>query len=262
VIVSPFQKPFRGAQINQAHPLARGLTSCVLMNEQTGRVYWDYKQHKALSTAGAGYPDWMGDSLYFDNQNEAVRLGNQRELIEDGVLTAAINIAITTDNNIWLLGNTVDDYNVGFRKYYSGSNLHIHGYVGSSKSGGTEFTAQKLLDGGYHTYVIQYGGAAGAFLWEDGRSLTPSTNEARYAYLHDGRLLTCGAGAQHMGRERLRWVMTWNRLLSPAEIQLLNANPYCMFRQPTDIGAFEFVDEGGTLSIPVAMHHYNLLRSA
>lgn len=28
------------------------------------------------------------------------------------------------------------------------------------------------------------------------------------------------------------------------------------------IGAFEFVDEGGTLSIPVAMHHYNLLRSA
>jgi hypothetical protein len=29
-----------------------------------------------------------------------------------------------------------------------------------------------------------------------------------------------------------------------------------------DIGAFEFVDEGGTLSIPVAMHHYNLLRSA
>jgi hypothetical protein len=29
-----------------------------------------------------------------------------------------------------------------------------------------------------------------------------------------------------------------------------------------DIGAFEYVDEGGTLSIPVAMHHYNLLRSA
>lgn len=29
-----------------------------------------------------------------------------------------------------------------------------------------------------------------------------------------------------------------------------------------DAGAFEFVDEGGTLSIPVAMHHYNLLRSA
>lgn len=28
------------------------------------------------------------------------------------------------------------------------------------------------------------------------------------------------------------------------------------------IGAFEFVDEGGILSIPVAMHHYNLLRSA
>lgn len=28
------------------------------------------------------------------------------------------------------------------------------------------------------------------------------------------------------------------------------------------IGAFEYVVEGGTLSIPVAMHHYNLLRSA
>ena len=29
-----------------------------------------------------------------------------------------------------------------------------------------------------------------------------------------------------------------------------------------DIGAFEYVVSGGTLSIPVAMHHYNLLRSA
>ena len=29
-----------------------------------------------------------------------------------------------------------------------------------------------------------------------------------------------------------------------------------------DIGAFEYVEEGGGLSIPVAMHHYNLLRSA
>lgn len=38
----------------------------------------------------------------------------------------------------------------------------------------------------------------------------------------------------------------YNRELSSLEVQTLNANPYCMFQQDLDIGAFEYVDAGGT----------------
>ena len=57
--------------------------------------------------------------------------------------------------------------------------------------------------------------------------------------------------------------MTWNRLLSPAEIQLLNANPYCMFRQPTDIGAFEYVSAAPAAAgfIPIIMNHLQKMRA-
>ena len=41
MISSPWQKPFRGMQINKSHPLARGLVGCWVMNEATGDKIFD-----------------------------------------------------------------------------------------------------------------------------------------------------------------------------------------------------------------------------
>jgi len=262
----PWQKPLRGAQINPAHPLARGLTCCVLLNEQTGRLYWDSRQRKLLSGDSGGYPTWQGDALAFDNINERVVIGGEKSLTTDGIMTVAYSMAFDIDNFLYTIGNTVTSFWVGVAKYYTGTSVRLYCMTSRSSATPISFTAPRINDGGFHTYVAQWAGPAGAKLWEDGIYLTPSNSSAAYAYLDtvNGSVaqLVFGSTDYQQARGRMRWVMAWNRVLTPGEMQMLNANPYCMFRQPTDIGAFEFVDEGGTLSIPVAMHHYNLLRSA
>ena len=39
---TPWQKPYRGIQLNRQHPLARGLVGCWLVNEGTGDKVFDY----------------------------------------------------------------------------------------------------------------------------------------------------------------------------------------------------------------------------
>lgn len=245
-MIAPWQKPLRGAQINPAHPLARGLTSCILLNEQTGQVHWDYKQKREARATRGEIPTWEGDALYFDHALESVLVGKETELTDNGIMTVALNMAITTDGNGWPTGCTIDTYSCGIRKYYSGTTLRVYGMANRSSNGNTIFTAPKVNDGNFHTYVAQYAGPAGAFLWEDGVYLTPNTSSARYAYLNDNRDMTFGAYTDHAMRNKVRWFMTWNRILSPEEIQLLNANSYCMFQRDELVPLIVAVTSGGT----------------
>jgi hypothetical protein len=58
------QKPPLGSQINWAHPLARGLVGCWLMNEGSGNKIWDSVKGRP-GIAATGIPLWTGDGVGF-----------------------------------------------------------------------------------------------------------------------------------------------------------------------------------------------------
>lgn len=75
------QKPLLGQQINWAHPLARGLVGCWVMNEGSGDRLTDLSGNNNYGTfKGSGEPEWIsgrvGQALNFDGSDDYVDCGN------------------------------------------------------------------------------------------------------------------------------------------------------------------------------------------
>ena len=79
---TPWQKPFRGTQLNRTHPLARGLVGCWLMNEGTGNRVFDYSGNgnQGTLTNIDQTTDWVagrdGWALEFDGTNEHIEINS------------------------------------------------------------------------------------------------------------------------------------------------------------------------------------------
>ena len=68
------QKPFRGAQLNRTHPLAKGLVGCWLFNEMTGETVFDLSGNGNTGTLENGVA-WGSDGLEFDGVDDYVDCG-------------------------------------------------------------------------------------------------------------------------------------------------------------------------------------------
>jgi hypothetical protein len=85
IIQSPFNKPRLGAQINRAHPLARGLVGYWIMNEGSGKRVGDISGSGNHGTAtnfalSGNTSNWLGSQfggcLNFDGTDDHVDCGN------------------------------------------------------------------------------------------------------------------------------------------------------------------------------------------
>lgn len=69
------QKPFRGAQLNRTHSLAKGLVACYLFNEMTGETVFDLSGNGNNGTLENGVA-WDNGGLKFDGADDYVDCGD------------------------------------------------------------------------------------------------------------------------------------------------------------------------------------------
>lgn len=256
MFTSPWQKPFRGMQINKAHPLARGLVGCWVMNEATGDKVFDLSgsgNHGTITNA-----DWVARGLDFDGTGDYV----DTAVIEPDEYTIVIETNLsskstdkrllgTTDtqmpyliwydvgndcwgvrtydnsNNLWTDDNNPTTPNIGdkYQLVLSYSNPHSIFYI----NGDVETSDSSLSDVAKKTSThLRFGG--GLFLSPD------FAGEVYYVYIY-------------------------NRALTPEEIVYIHREPYAMFEQPTSPELLYYEPPTG-VTIPVLMHHYNQMMRA
>ena len=87
MIVSPYQQPFRGLQINRTHPLARKLIGYWPFNDGTGKKVWDYSDNANQGTLEGGAtwaPGRRGWAVNCDGTNGRIDCGNGAPLDDIG----------------------------------------------------------------------------------------------------------------------------------------------------------------------------------
>lgn len=248
--------------------MARGLAAAYLFNEATGEVVHNYITH-AVAPVDVVAGGWTPGGLYLD--------GATGTYVQDTSIPASKTLRAGMEFTVFVwadlsISSSTSESHVVMSSRTSG----LTGWACKAKQYGSTdvgFTYRGVADyefnqipaqSGRHIYSWRVKGGDYCTLRMDGKQQTLSIGSCNIGYPLDG--LSVGCWYLGSTSDRTPGVYNvayfWDRLLTDDEMDLLYRDPYCMFQQDLDIGAFEYVVSGGTLSIPVAMHHYNLLRSA
>lgn len=239
MFTSPWQKPFRGMQINKAHPLARGLVGCWVMNEATGDIVFDLSGNSNHGTNNGG--DWTAEGLDFIASNsDYISLKNT--ILPSLPATVICWVQIDSATSFQrIFHSCIDTANPNLYGVYlqttSGSNLEISygsGGVASastrrSKTGGTVTTdlnmyagvIRSALDMNLYINGLDIGGSYSG----SGSSYNPGTKPGGINVLEYASTL-------YYGNNFISFTCVYNRALSAEEVTWLNREPYAMFQQP------------------------------
>jgi len=234
----PLLKPPRGTQLNKAHPLARGLVGCWVMNEGTGSKVFDLSGNRNTGTIynALWQPGKFGSALYFDGSGDYVNCGTNASLLPDiFTVTAWIKTTKTTDNGLVRWANyrpTIFIYNSKMRIDLGATNYRLfnnnpvnildnnwhHVALIVTGNGQNDITNSKMYADGQAQdiyYTESATSPATKTLFEIG--MRSQWNEGPFDGLIDG-------------------IHIWNRALSAAEIAHLYREPFCMFDLPIESG--------------------------
>lgn len=258
-----WQKPFRGTPINPAHPMARGLAAAYPFNEATGEVVHNYITHAVAPVdVVAGW--WRPGGLYLDGYNKQVQ---DTSIPASKTLRAGMEFTVfvwadlsiktlSSASHVVMSSRTSGVAGWACKAKQSGSTG-----VGLSYRGVADYKFNQIpAQSGRHIYSWRVKDGDYCTLRMDGKQQTLSIGSCNLTSPLDGLSVGCWYMSSSLDRTPGVYNVAyfWDRLLTDDEMDLLYRDPYCMFRQPPDIDAFEYVG----LKIPIAMHHYNLLRSA
>lgn len=246
-------KPPLGSLINWAHPLAKGLVGCWLINEKSGNRIIDYcgMRNATMGSTPIRVSEGVKTAkLSTDVMPLPVRLNTYANVT---IMTKLNPAEVSTNTGAVLAGTTYTDGGYGFYVY---SNNTIYVNVSGSYPLLT-VPANYFVVGQIRTLAFSKQGAVGN-LYGDGIFLTSESYTPAGCFGFDSLNGYVGGTAQFNGT--IYYIYVWNRPLSAQEIAYLYAFPYAMFeRRPIWM---DYVAVAGGLSIPVAMRTYQNMRNA
>ena len=231
----PLLKPTRGLQINLAHPMARGLVGCWLLNEGTGPAIFDLSKNKNNGSVQGAVP-WaagrFGSALDIPSTGNTnyVEISNAKGFGAEGTFVWWANI------------DTLVDYGGSISTKDSGGNTAQRIYTRSAGTFryyhyNTDNSAEigvwpSWSNTGYWTqFACTWSGAAGR-LYIDGLLKAEDTTISGTLRTPAQILLGTDLGNANRGMDgRLDHVLAWNRVLSADEIASLYSKPFCIFQR-------------------------------
>ncbi|MCK5216353.1 MAG: hypothetical protein KAJ93_01095 [Methanosarcinales archaeon] len=239
---APWQKPFRGMQIDKTHPLSKGLVAAYVFNEATGDTVFDLSGHGDNGTnSGAG---WVPEGLDFNGTTDYVDLGNK-----------TINGPNTFLAWIYLRSNTYNDYirgivskglwggdgngdvglNLGdFPLAHSGTGNFYY----NLRTDTNIYAAEDTVDATLNEWIFIAGTYDGSYIrfYKNGLLVGSPvavsgtfTNNARDIQI--GRFPYTGTHTTQTNCI-ISNASIYDRAISPSEVAQLYREPYAMFQQP------------------------------
>lgn len=236
MLSSPWQKPFKGMQINKSHPLARGLVGCWVMNEGTGNKIFDMSGNE---NSGTNYgTDWVDNGLKFvAGDSDYVVLSNNPNITND------LTIHVSIEPTDFIANNTPHIFcSYGPFPSYPGWGLVLSdpsSGIGTTKNQFAFFdtNAWRLSSTGLiyadNKYILSAVHTSTATkLYFNGNLNTTTGSGAISSYSGKQRIgsRTYNAGWDYYYRGKIFYVMVYARALSSEEIAWLYREPYAMFQ--------------------------------
>lgn len=238
-------RPLPGAQINQSHPLVKGLVGCWLLNEQAGIRCIDsspYNNHGTMVGFGVPANSRSGQGIKFDGVTDYVDVGNVTRL----------NITYTITVSAWVKANSVSGVSIASKYDYSANKrswAFRGGIVSTDKilvilsDNGTDI--KKRYESGITVFDNTWKHISFVF---DGTNLSlyingildtnpNKTTDSAISGLYSsdipitiGILLNSGVKESYFNGS-INNVHIYNRALNKDEIKELYLNPYAMFKR-------------------------------
>lgn len=242
------RKPLVGAKVNWAHPLARGLTRCYLMNEGAGNTVTDIALNKhgvAASTTWA--TGKFGKVLDFNGTSSIITTTDSYVCSGDFAISAWVYIKGNGSgyNNIWLVNNTP------YRQVYVLNTTYALAFYNAA-GGGYSIAATVTLNKWQHIGFSLTGTTATFFL--DGVMVDTRTVTVTAAT----GVLNIGGFSSGFSNARIDNVRSYNRGLLAQEMQQLYSNPFADV-QVTQRGSFNLLSSGNVAFSPRAPYMTGVL---
>lgn len=234
-----WQKPDRGIQINKAHPLAKGLVGCWVMNEGTGDKVFDLSGNGNHGTIVG--PEWCPNGLDFvktnsdyvnipyaaiyslpenDNDFTIIQYVNPDSLTTGSVFDASFTFGGTDDLIIYPNQATLGS---GIRIYWRALSGNIMYETGQDRSGEWFMVGLTSIGGNNHK------------LYAEGLQVGSSAESDAEGPFNSCRIGGWADGTQYYDG-KVGYTLCYNRALSAEEIAWISREPYTMFEQPVSPG--------------------------
>jgi len=235
-MTAPWQKPFRGMQIDKAHPLARGLVCCLVLNEATGGTAFDlsgYGDHGTIIGA-----DWAGDGLDLNGTSDYIDMGTNI-LVNPSAISMVVRAkadSLTVDQRLITRFGGATGVNAQFILWMDtggagdGWALAIRNSTDDQVTIGDD-SINATTD--FQTIVGTCENNGNAKIYVDG---TESDSAAFSGQIHPG-IVDLWIGAMDLETDqffngKIEYVYFYDRAISPEEVAYLHREPYAMFQQP------------------------------
>lgn len=248
-------KPSRGAQLNQIHPLARGISGYWLFNEGCGSQVWDYSGNGNYGTLTNMDPsiDWVGGkyghALNFDGINNYADIVNEPYFDDlfngvnplsivfwsKGSIATQVCGLVIKGNDPFFGGVYLSEGTGGF----TGNDIFFEFKNGSNANKLSLRVTNGYVQNVWQNWAFTYDGsqaASGTKIYLNGanQSFTTITNTLS-GVINNAlplKIGTFGTSPNRYFNGLIEMVTIYKRVLSPKEVIGLYRNPFAMFEIP------------------------------
>ena len=264
-------KPLPGVIDDPFHPLSQGCVCHLLMNEGAGSLTYDVSgrgNHGTLknmlpNTQGSGWVgSKFGGGLAFDAINNYVDFGNDVSLDLDSAKTVEFRAKFpVNESDTRIYASPTEFVGAPIIVQY-GLKISAVEIVDASNSAGRTTINNVLTLNQWHHIVAVYDGVspANTKIYIDGIDVAVEDQPWSY-YSKSGNVFLGGRQDLYLHSfwdGAIDDVRIYNRALTAQEIKQLYHDPFCNLLQVPTWQLYS--PPVGGLNIPIAMHHYEVLR--